>query len=542
MNAQLTRRWFIKGSLATAAVAGLSACSGSGSSGQNGSRTLVYVDSDTPPSFDTDTNGAQDTGENIVANCYGGDIVAFEKVAAAGGVLMADVLRPGVKGGIANGFAEQIDVSDDLKTYTFHLRDDVKSSAGNTLTADDVVWSYERNLALKQTGAFMANAMGVTSAKQVVKVDKHTVRFDLAAPSPIFLKVNAAKLYSGLVDSVAAKEHATTDDPWSRDWLSQNTAGFGPYTVSDFRKGQYVHLDVNKHYYGETPSYSKVVWNAVPTSANRAALLQAGDADIAVKLTPPQIKQAEQAKLSVTSYESNQIKSLQLNTKYGPLADYRVRQAIAYAMPYEEILSSVYLGTAKPVHSPLPTSYPGYTDEYWTYSTNVDKARTLLRDAGMDGFDLTVSYATNQYDDPLIAPIVKSALGDIGINVTLEGLPQATYFEKVYARKGQAYLMNNWPFVADPGYALGVYWKSTAFNNVGSWTNQQFDKLVDAMLVETVDERRLALAKQAQQIYARELPWILLGNPGWHVAHSAGISGLTWYPNNGVRFEDAKPA
>ncbi|GAA1800308.1 ABC transporter substrate-binding protein [Planosporangium flavigriseum] len=540
---QVSRRTLLQGALGAGALSALAACGGGSSSGKSsGNKTLVYADSDTPPSFDTDTGGAVDTGESIVANCYAGDVFGFNKVSGPNGVQIADMLAKGVKGGIAMGFAESVDVSDDLRTYTVHLRSGVKSALGNTLTADDVVWSYQRSLALKQTGAFMTNAMGITDPSQITKLDASTVRFSLPSPSPIFLKVNAAKLYAGLFDSVAAKAHATADDPWARNWLSQNTAGFGPYTVKSMQKGRFVNLEANPNYFKGAPAYSKVVWNAVPTSANRMALLQGNDADIAVKLTPPQLKQAQAAKLKVTSYQANQIKSMQLNTKYGPLGDYRVRQAIAYAMPYEDILSSVYLGTATAVRSPLPSSYPGYTDEYWSYSTNMDKARALLRDAGVSGFKLTLSYETTNYDDPLIAPIVKAALGDLGITVELEGLPQATFSEKLYSRKGQAYLVTNWPFVADPGYALGVYWKSTAFNNVGAWSNAEFDKLVDQMLVEAADERRYALAKTAQEIYMREQPWILLANPGWHVAHSAGVSGLTWYPNNGVRFEDIKPA
>jgi peptide/nickel transport system substrate-binding protein len=541
----VSRRTILQSSLASAAILalpGLAACSSNSKKQASGSRTLVYTDSDTPPSFDTDTNGGTDTGENIVANCYGGDMVGFNTVNASGGARIADILATGVKGGISNGFAEAVEFTPDLKTFTIRLRSDVTSAYGNKLTADDVIWSFQRNLALGQTGAFMVNAMGITKGSQLTKVDANTVRFELPAPSPLFLKIDAAKLYSGLTDSTVAKQHATTQDPWSRNWLSQNTAGFGPYTLEAAEKGQYVHLKANPSY-GTKPAYDRVVWQATPTAANRMALLQSGQADIAVKLTPPQLKQAEQTRdLAVTSYVSNQMKGLQLNTKYPPLADPRVRRAIAYAMPYDEILASVYLGTATSTHSPLPPAYHGYTDQYWDFSTNVDKARALISAAGVGKFSMTLTYSDGQYDDPLIAPIVASALNAIGISVQLDGLPASTFTDKFYGRKGQAYLQTVWPFVADPGYALGVYWKSTAFLNVGSWSNKEYDALIEKMLVEIDPQATVAYAKKAQEIWESEQPWVMLANPGWHVAHSKKVNGLTWYPNNGIHFNDLTPA
>jgi len=350
-SSSVNRRTLLKGSLALSAVGTLAACSGSQtsglSSGNSGlSTTLVYVDAITPPGFDDDTSGADDASENIVSNCYGGDIVRYEVVKDPK-VSIANITAPGVRGGILNGFAETVDVSKDLRTYTFHLRPDAKSSFGNSLSADDVIWSFSRNLALGQTGAFMANAMSVTKPEQLTKLDERTVRFELPAPSPLFLKVDAIKIYSGLVDSKTAKAHATSQDPWAREWLSTNTAGYGPYTVEKSVKGEYVHFKRNAGYALAKPSYDRVVWQATPTSANRLALLKSGNADVAVKLTPPQLKAVQQtAGLTVTNYEANQFESIQLNTKYAPLADPRVRQAIAYAIPYDQILESVYLGTA----------------------------------------------------------------------------------------------------------------------------------------------------------------------------------------------------
>ena len=521
----------------------LAACTPAGQTGPSAaSKTLVYVDSDTPPTFDLDQTGTGLT-EQIASMCYGGDVVRYKIVHdTKAGIERADIFASGQKG-IDNGLADSIEVSDDLRTFTFHLRKDAKSALGNPLTSEDVLWSFKRSIALDQTGGFFASVMGVSNSTMTAP-DKNTVKFTLARPNPIFLRVDSMKYYGGLFDSVAAKAHATASDPWAKEWLAANTAGFDAYTVKSFQKGQQVELSASHNWYRGKPTFDRVIWKAVPDSGNRLSLLLKGDADIAVKLTPPQLKQATGAKgVKVSSYSANVIKSIQLNLRFQPLADYRVRQAIAYAMPYEQILSGVYLGTARPVKSPIPDTYPGYTDEFWTYSTNIDKARQLMKDANQGPFTMTLTYDTSTYDDPLLAPIVKSALKDLGITVNLNGAPNAVYTERLFSHKDEAFLAVNWPFIAHPAYALWVYWKSTTFLNTGGWNpNGQFDTLVDQMLVETDASKLDQLGRQAQQLWEREQPWIMLANPGWHVAHRDTISGLTWFPDNDIRFQELKSA
>lgn len=542
----LSRRSFLgKSALVAAGVlAGpevLAACARSTTSSTRkpASATLVYVDSDTPPTFDLDQTGTQFT-EQIASMCYGGDIVRYKIVREPNSqVLGADIFAPG-RTGIDNGLAEAIDISSDQRIYTFHLRKDVRSSLGNPLTAEDVIWSYNRSIALGQTGAFFASVMEVTKS-DMKALDRHTVQFTLPKPNPIFLRVDAMKYYGGLFDSVAAKAHATSADPWAKAYLASHTAGFDAYAVESYRKGENVTLRANPHWFKGKPGFDEVIWKAVPESSNRLSLLLRGGADVAAKLTPPQLQEARKTPgVKVTSYVANDIKSIQLNLRYPPLADYRVRQAIAYAMPYNEILSSVYFGTATLCKSPIPQTYPDYTGEFWTYSTNIDKARKLMREANQGPFKMTLTYDVSTYDDPLLAPIIRSALKDLGITVTLNGVPNAVFVNRLDKHEDQAFLEANWPFIAYPAYALWVYWKSTSFLNIGGWVNHEFDSLVDRMLVELNQQKVTQMARKAQQIWERDQPWILLANPGWHVAHRSNVGNLVWFPDNDIRFQELR--
>lgn len=500
-------------------------------------RTLVYLDTDTPASFDLDQTGIRLT-EQLASACYGGDIVRYKIVKdPKTGVSLADIYASGTTG-INPGLATAIDISPDQRVLTFHLRPDAKSSLGNPLTADDVVWSFQRSAALNQTGGFFADVMGVTKGK-VEALDAHTVRFTLPTRNPIFLRIDAMKYYGGLFDSKAAKAHATPDDPWAKGYLATHTAGFDAYMVESYVKGQQVTLVANPHWYRGRPYYERIVWKAVPESANRLAALLRGDADIAAQLTPPQLEQAAKTPgFTVTSYVANKIKSIQLNLRYKPLADHRVRQAIAYAIPYEEILRSVYFGTARLVRSPIPETYPAHVPDFWTYSTNVDKARALMKEAGQGPFPMTLTYNLANYDDPLLAPIIRSALQEIGITVTLNGVPDAVFVDKLYKHNGHAFLEDNWPFIAHPAYALWVYWNAATVLNIGGWVNKEFDDLLPQMLVELDDKKLAALARRAQQIWEEQQPWILLANPGWHVAHRTSLTNFVWYPDNDIRFQE----
>jgi len=500
-------------------------------------RALVYLDTDTPPSFDLDQTGIRLT-EQLASACYGGDIVRYKIVEdRKAGVRLADIYASG-NTGIDPGLAAKIDLSNDQRVFTFHLRPDVKSSLGNPLTSDDVIWSFKRSIALKQTGAFFANVMGVTEGKMEA-LDQHTVRFTLPTSNPIFLRVDAMKYYGGLFDATAARAHATTADPWAKAYLASHTAGFSAYMAESFIKGQQVTLVANPNWYQGAPYYTRIVWRAVPESANRLSALLRGDADIAAELTPPQLQRAAKTPgITVTSYIANKIKSIQLNLRYKPLADRRVRQAIAYAIPYSEILNSVYFGTARLVKSPIPETYPDYTPDFWTYSTNLDKARALMKEAGQGPFPMTLTYSLAEYDNPLLAPIIRAALKEIGITVTLNGVPDAVFVDRLYKHEGHAFLEDNWPFIAHPAYALWVYWNATTVLNIGGWVNEEFDALLPRMLVELDDKKLAAMARRAQQIWEEEQPWILLANPGWHVAHRSNVTNFVWYPDNDVRFQE----
>jgi peptide/nickel transport system substrate-binding protein len=507
---------------------------------RQGANSIRAAMPDTPPGLDSDQLLNAYT-EKIAVNCYSHDIVDFKIVDdPKHGGAMADILAPGTDG-IDPGFAESWTISDDGRTYTFKLRTDVGSPYGNKLTADDVKWSFDRRKALKGVGGFMTDVMLVTSPDDVKVVDPHTVSYTTAAPNPAFFKIDAIMWYGGIFDSVEAKKHASSDDPWATKWLATNTAGFGPYHVQDLVQGQGLRLVANPNWYKGKPSIEQVAWRAIPSTADRLALLSRGDVDIAEGLSGEQLKGLKDAaNIQVISRPSNIIRSLILNTQKPELKDARVRQAIAYAVPYDQIIQTVFFGEADRQRSPVPAMYPGYTDKYWTYDTSVDKAKSLLQEAGAQPFQLLVTFDSSNSDDQLIANILQTALAEIGITVVQDKAPTAVYSQKIGQKKDFAYLSQNWPLVADPGYALWVYWYSTNFLNAANYNNPEFDQLLTKGMGTFDEKERFAMFDKAQQIYEHDQPWVLLVNQNFQLPMSKALSGFVWYTDNHVHYEHLK--
>ncbi|MEQ9448681.1 MAG: ABC transporter substrate-binding protein, partial [Rhodospirillaceae bacterium] len=203
--------------------------------------TLVLAAPGTPEGFDGDA--LRPFTQHVVVQTYEG-LTKYPKMMRDG--------RPVLDASKIEGhYAESWTVSDGGKTVTMKLREGIKSSAGNELTAADVEWSWAKSFAQKRTGNFIARVSNVTG---VAAKSKYEVDFTLGAPSAIFL--SAITLYvPGIYDSTVLKEQATTEDPWGLKYLETNTAGFGAYKLESLRAGEQAIFVANPNYHWDKPFF-----------------------------------------------------------------------------------------------------------------------------------------------------------------------------------------------------------------------------------------------------------------------------------------------
>ena len=157
-----------------------------------------------------------------------------------------------------------------------------------------------------------------------------------------------------------------------------------------------------------------------------------------------------------------------MNPKYPPFDDVRVRQALSYATPYQEILEKIFRGFAGPAHGPISDHAAGFDPYFRPYPYDPDRARELLREAGhANGFRTTLAYSTAEPLGEPVGALLRSAFQHIGVTLELEALPASAYTDALFNGKRPMFYQTFGADSPDPAYALGVFYQSKSSNNWG---------------------------------------------------------------------------
>lgn len=407
-------------------------------------------------------------------------------------------------------------LSDDGLSLTMNLREGVTSAAGNELTSADVVWTAQRNIALTTVGNFGMTVANIDKSNPVTADGDYTVVWHLTAPSPLLLPVLAWSWFAP-IDSVEAQKNATTDDPWAKTWLTENTAFFGPYSVTEFEPGQSATLTYNENYWDEQPSITEIEFTTVPDPGNRQQLVQRGEVDFVGDIPRSQLASLEgNDDLQVIYQPALRFSYLQFRAGFEPLDNEQVRQALGYAIPYDTILSDVYNDTALPAKT-VGTYLAGADPESSPYEYDLDKAADLLADAGYeDGFTVNLSYsmANPGPENEQVAVLIADSFGEIGVTVNLIKPSSEAEFTTAY-NKGefQMAIAGLSPGAPDAGYAVFVMGASNGFQNFGKISSPELDAAAKAAIAEGDEASRTATIAEAYELYNEVLPAAPIANP-----------------------------
>ena len=183
-----------------------------------------------------------------------------------------------------------------------------------------------------------------------------------------------------IMDTEVVKEHVTDDDPWAEEWLAKNVAGgSGPFMIESWKPDEEVVFRANPDYWRGKSQIDKLVWKIVPSPATRVTLLLNGAVDVVEGLTTEELLALEgQPGVKIITVPSKNMAYVGLNSTIAPLDNKLVRQAISYAIDYEDIIANVYNGQAQRLWGPLPTGSAYQDPSLWKYDTDLDKAKDLL--------------------------------------------------------------------------------------------------------------------------------------------------------------------
>jgi peptide/nickel transport system substrate-binding protein len=464
----------------------------------------------------------------------------FEAEPGADGVRSATELAKG-DAGMVPGLVESTEVSDDNLTYTLHLRQGVKSAAGNEFTSEDVRWMLERNFGVAVIGAFVVGIAKIPSMDAVRVIDDYTVEISITDPNPLLLRALQLQTISP-VDSTVAKEMATADDPWATEWMKLNNMGFGPYYVDEFTPGVQLVLRSNVDYWRGEPFFEEIIYREIPDSSQRLTLLRQGEVDIAENLSSRELEALGADEGKTVSVVRNQVIFGAMNTLGGPTADPMVRQALQYALNSDQIVGTVYEGNAKPLRLVAPEEYPGYNAALWPYPTggDVDTARALLAEAGHpDGFEISLLVNADVSDHDDVAVLIRDSLSQIGVDVVIDTKPAAAYLEQANSGDIGIVLHQGYAIVSEIPYHYQLYVSGpTGFLSFGGFNNARFDEAIAESLSVLPGPERTALVDEVQQILADEVPHLSVVGAPTRYGFGLDIEGYTWYPNNQIWFYD----
>lgn len=494
------------------------------------SDTLVVVMGNSINSLDLHRKGTNRPSYQTTVNIYD-RLVRFGIKTLENGSLAYDstVIEPEV--------AESWTISDDGKSITFKISPKAKFWDGTPVTAHDVKWSFDRAVSLGGFPAVQMKAGSMTKPEQFVVVDDSTFRVDIPAPSKLTLPDLAVPV-PFIINSKVAKAHATESDPWATEFLHKTPAGSGPYKITRWDPGQQFVYERNDSWaLGELPAIKRVIVREVPSAATRRALTERGDADLYMDVPPKDAKELmASGKVDIDGAPiDNCLHVLGLNVKFKPFDNVKVRQAIAYAIPYEEIMSAAAYGRGKPMFGgtemkPSTTEWP----QPFPYSTNIEKAKALLAEAGYaDGFETTLSFNLGLADwqEPT-ASLIQESLGKIGIKVTLNKIPGANWRTAALVEKRlPMHLENFGGWLNYPDYYFFWAYKFGHLFNSSNYQNDEIEKLVDETLHMAVSDPAYAgNVKRMMEIAFTDVPRIPLYQPYLDAATQKNVDGFTsWF-------------
>lgn len=469
------------------------------------------------------TSGAPFQHE-IISNLYD-FLLDFGVRKAETGELIGDLNR--FTGEIAKSFT----VSADGRA-TFRLRENARFADGTPVTAEDVKYSYERIFGVNAVTAALLRMATVNNAGQVRAVDKNTVEIRMARPNPLLFG-NMSQFGHAIVSAAQVKAQATAQDPWATAWMKTHAVGAGAFRLERWTPGSEIVLARNEHYWAGPAKLRQIVFKIVPDPSTRALLLRRGAVDVAYDLALEDLETLRNdPNVTVRKFPTTIVKYLGMNVKVRPFDNVKVRQAIAFAIPYDTIIKEAVKGYGVPLRSAVPKGMVSHDDSVFAYGTNPERAKALLAEAGLGGgFRTRLTVRSGFPVDEQIAVWVQSALRGIGVEVDIDKLPLAGYTERLRRHEFPGLFIHEWLSINnDPFYHYFWLFKQGCCN-YGNWENPEVTELISTMMLNTNTVARNDASRRVQRIIMGEAPWAFLFQPDYTISMRKQVKGYIYYPD-----------
>ena len=430
--------------------------------------------------------------------------------------------------------------SEDGIEVTIPLRPGVKFHSGNEMTADDLVFSWNRLKNIK----FQASFLALDYWDDVKAVDPLTIKITLKSPNAAIVPILASTPLA-ISDSKLLIENGATDaedadqTDTAREWINAgNSAGTGPFQLTAWDIEGEVILERNPDYWGEAPKLDRIIWRNIVDPNSQLQAVQAGEADIAYSLDPDVAEGVtEDENLQLISGPSLAIEYLAMHTQEdpgGPLANKLLRQAIGHAIDYDGILNDLMRGGAIQPATIAPEPLLATVEiQDRKYTTDIARAQELFDESGVGPVELTFSYAAGSFgegglDLETLCTKLQADIQQIeGLTVALKPMDPAVRLEEYRAGKIQ-FTVSGWTpdYVDIHTYAEPFGRTDTAAARRVGYSNPEVDALLDAGVAELDPEARLEIYVEILEQIIEDAAFLVLYQPIDRKPASAAVQGV----------------
>jgi peptide/nickel transport system substrate-binding protein len=463
-------------------------------------------------------------GNKILRMGYGSEVLTLDPIKTVygpdiliQGMMFARLLHANAdRTEIAPGLAEKWEISDDGKTYVFHLAD-AKFSDGSPITAEDVAFSWNR-MRFQKDSAYAAPFQPLI---KIEATDAKTVVMTLDRRFTPFLTLTEI-WNTGIVPKAAVEKMGEEE-------FAKAPVTSGPFKFVDWKQGDRVILARNEHYYrpGE-PKVDGLEFRYVPDDNTRVSMLQAGELDVCIGVPGPRMKELRDAGFRAEPEPSSTTYDMLINHSAEPFDNLKFRQAVTYGIDRKAINDAVTLGLGTPASSIMSPTLDFFDKSLPVIARDVEKAKALLAESGVANPSFELLQAAGIADDEKAAVLIQAQLAEVGIPVTIAKVDSTQIWTRLIDGSYQAEI--NWWYneTRDPDNALRwcVWGAGDNKSYYTRYNNEAVNKMVDEAAGETDNAKRAELYAQIQKIAVDEVAQVALYHPSWLNGYAPNVQGL----------------
>ncbi|MEM4846846.1 MAG: ABC transporter substrate-binding protein [Thermosphaera sp.] len=488
-------------------------------------REFIYLEGQEIPTIDPAMH-VDESSLHAVINMY--DPLVYPRV-------QEGLMEPGPH------VAESWEVSPDGLTYTFQIRRGIPFHDGGELTAEDVVFSIQRMLAIQRGFSWLW--LDILEPQNVQAVDTHTVEFVLNEPFAPFLSTLTQLFIVNrnlLMEHVEEGEFGEYGD-YGQAFLIDNTAGSGPFQLVNYERASILEMERFPDYWRgwEDGQVEKVIYRVVKEEATHRTLLQAGQAHMTDQWrTPTTYRLLQQAPgIVVDETPSAQLFHVQMNTQRAPLDNIHVRRAIAHAFDYDAALEQIFIGAVQ-ARGPVPIvgweAY-GRTPQVEPYRQDLELAREALAESGYEPEQIRLNYVYPEGGDVQrqVGLLLQSNLAEIGIQINLQETPWARIVEmsaEAETTPDLAAIYDTLKYPHPDSHLYGMYHPSAigSYRTISRFDQPEVTELLERARRATDTEEQLDLYMEAERLIVEAYPSLFIANPMHRIAFREEVQGYRY--------------